>query len=103
MTALPAAMRRLLDSPLVAAASWLDRPAVVGGERDWTWRQIHTASIALADRLDGAVLVGNLCNSRAGFPRCAGACATAVLKACRFTSLMNWFLLSKKPAMRKCS
>ena len=67
MTALPAAMRCLLDSPLVAAASWLDRPAVVGGERDWTWRQIHTASIDLADRLEGAALVGNLCNSRAGF------------------------------------
>ena len=53
--------------PLLAAANWLDRPAVFGGCCDWTWRQIHTASITLAGRLEGVATLGNLCNTRAGF------------------------------------
>ena len=67
MTSSHTATRPVLETPLLAAPNWLDRPAVVGGDRDWTWRQIHSASIALAERLEGADLVGNLCNSRAGF------------------------------------
>lgn len=67
MTTLPTATRRFPGTPLVAAAHWLDRPAVVGDDPGWTWRRVHAASIALADRLEGATLAGNLCHSRVGF------------------------------------
>ncbi|HSV70368.1 MAG TPA: AMP-binding protein [Methylibium sp.] len=56
-----------LDTPLVATPAWLDRLAVVGGRHDWTWRQLHAASVALAARLPDGATVVNLCNSRAGF------------------------------------
>lgn len=64
---LPIAAQSFLDTPLGVAADCLDRPAVVGGDRDWTWRQVHSASVALAERLEGVTTLGNLCNSRAGF------------------------------------
>lgn len=57
----------LLDSPLAAAARQLDRVAIVGAGRRWTWREVHQAAIALAERLAGASAVCNLCSSRAGF------------------------------------
>ena len=60
-------VRPLETSPLVAACSRLDAAAVIAGERTWTWRQVHAASIALARRLDGAPAVCNLCTSRLGF------------------------------------
>lgn len=60
-------MRQLLDAPLVAAAVHLGRPAVIGGARDWTWRQVHAAALALAGRIGGAATLCNLCNSRLGF------------------------------------
>ena len=60
-------MQPLLDSPLVAAASHLDKPAVIGAARAWTWRQIHEASIALSRQLGDASAVCNLCNSRVSF------------------------------------
>ncbi len=60
-------MQRLSDSPLVAAASYLDRPAVLGLERAWTWRQIHEASVDLSHRLGDATAVCNLCASRSSF------------------------------------
>ena len=60
-------MQQLLGSPLMAAASHLDNPAVVGSEQVWTWRQIHEASIALSKRLLGASAVCNLCTSRVSF------------------------------------
>ena len=60
-------MQQLLDSPLAAAAPHLDKPAVVGAEHAWTWRQIHEASIALSRRLGNATAVCNLCTSRVNF------------------------------------
>jgi len=60
-------MQQLSDSPLVAAPSHLDKPAVVGVGPAWTWRQIHEASLALARRLGDATAVCNLCSSRVSF------------------------------------
>ncbi|MEO6032180.1 MAG: AMP-binding protein [Burkholderiaceae bacterium] len=60
-------MAELLDSPLMAAASHLDTPAVVGATQTWTWRQIHQASLALSRQLGDASAVCNLCNSRLSF------------------------------------
>jgi acyl-CoA synthetase (AMP-forming)/AMP-acid ligase II len=60
-------MQQLLDSPLMAAAPHLDKPAVVGAKQVWTWRQIHEASIALSRRLGDASAVCNLCSSRVSF------------------------------------
>src|SRR5688572_23895708 len=57
----------LLASPLAASARHLDRVAIVGTGRSWTWREVHQASIALAQRLAGASAVCNLCSSRLGF------------------------------------
>ena len=59
--------RHLIDSPLLAAPTWLDRPAVTGARETWTWRQIHEASLALSQRLAEASAVCNLCQSRVGF------------------------------------
>lgn len=55
------------QSPLVAAAEYLDRAAVVGPAGTSTWRQIHSASIALAAKLGPLSTVCNLCDSRTGF------------------------------------
>ena len=60
-------MQQLFDSPLLAAASHLDRPAVLGTQRVWTWRQVHEASLALSGRLGDAAAVCNLCTSRLSF------------------------------------
>jgi len=60
-------MHRLLDTPLAAATATLDRPAVIGSGHDWTWHEVHAASLALAARLDGATTLCNLCSSRVGF------------------------------------
>ncbi|TMH30716.1 MAG: hypothetical protein E6H58_13650 [Betaproteobacteria bacterium] len=60
-------MQQLLESPLVAAASHLDRPAVVAADRIWTWREIHSASMTLARELGDASAVCNLCTSRLSF------------------------------------
>ena len=57
----------LEHSPLLAAREWLDQVAIVGLERSWTWRQVHRASIELAERLRHASAVCNLCNSRLNF------------------------------------
>ena len=57
----------LLDTPLVAAARWLDAPAVVARDGTWTWRQIHQSAMTFAGALGGATAVCNLCTSRAGF------------------------------------
>lgn len=63
----PTAVNSYLSTPLMVASDCLDRPAVVGGDRDWSWRHVHSASIALAERLDGITILGNLCNSHIGF------------------------------------
>lgn len=60
-------MRDLLESPLLAAARWLDLPAVVGRQHAWTWRDIHGAALELTQRLDAGSTVCNLCTTRAGF------------------------------------
>lgn len=60
-------MLSLTDTPLLAAAAHLDSPAVIGESRDWTWRDVHAASLALAQRLGAASTVCNLCSSRVGF------------------------------------
>lgn len=56
-----------LHTPLAGAAACLDRPAVVGRDHDWTWRQVHAASLDLADQMDGTVELCNLCESHLGF------------------------------------
>ena len=60
-------MLPLTDTPLLAAAAHLDSPAVIGDGRDWTWRDVHAASVVLAQRLEDASTVCNLCSSRVGF------------------------------------
>lgn len=67
LKALTLAAQSFLDTPLMVSANWLDSPAVVGGDRDWTWRQVHSASVALAERLNGVTMLGNLCNTHSGF------------------------------------
>jgi acyl-coenzyme A synthetase/AMP-(fatty) acid ligase len=57
----------LTDSALTAAASLLERPAVVGGKQSWSWREVHRASVTLAARLTPTTTVCNLCDSRVGF------------------------------------
>ena len=59
--------RQFLDTPLVAAACQLDRLAVIGGSRDWTWRDVHAAALTLSSRLGSNSTLCNLCNSRVGF------------------------------------
>jgi acyl-coenzyme A synthetase/AMP-(fatty) acid ligase len=56
----------LNDTPLAAAPSRLDGTAVVGTQQ-WSWRDVHAASIALARELRPGASVCNLCGSRAGF------------------------------------
>lgn len=60
-------LQRFLDSPLLAAASCLDEPAVLGAKHTWTWRHVHEASIALSQHFGDATAVLNLCTSRASF------------------------------------
>ncbi|HSI59812.1 MAG TPA: hypothetical protein VLA16_19780, partial [Ideonella sp.] len=60
-------MQLLTASPLLAAESHLDQPAVVGAQATWTWRQIHAASLTLSQRLGPATAVCNLCTSRVSF------------------------------------
>jgi acyl-coenzyme A synthetase/AMP-(fatty) acid ligase/3-hydroxymyristoyl/3-hydroxydecanoyl-(acyl carrier protein) dehydratase len=57
----------LAESALTAADNQLERPAVVGGKRPWTWREVHAASVELAVRLPPKSTVCNLCDSRIGF------------------------------------
>lgn len=57
----------LADSALTAAASLLERPAIVGGKRPWSWREVHAASVKLAAGLTPTTTVCNLCDSRVGF------------------------------------
>lgn len=54
-------------TPLAAAPAWLDRPAVLADDGAWSWRDVHEAALALAERLEGASAVCNLCASRLGF------------------------------------
>ncbi len=54
------------DSPLLAASSRLDDAALIG-ETTWTWREVHAASIALAQQIHPEATVCNLCGSRIGF------------------------------------
>jgi len=60
-------MEQLRDTPLLAAISHLDHCAVIGENRQWTWREVHTDSMTLALRLEPRAAVFNLCNSRIGF------------------------------------
>lgn len=60
-------MPALIDTPLMAAPAHLDRPAVIGEARNWTWREVHAQSLALAERLEPGSVVFNLCSSRLGF------------------------------------
>lgn len=56
----------MTDSPLAGIAH-LDRTAVLGGPRDWTWREVHAAAAELAQRLPPRAPVCNLCATRVGF------------------------------------
>ena len=60
-------MEQLAETALLAAPHQLERTAVISADRNWSWRDIHAASMVLAERLDGAAIVCNLCGSRLGF------------------------------------
>lgn len=60
-------MQSLSDSPLLAAFPCLDRVAVFGNSRSWTWRDVHAASMVLAKRFTQGTTVCNLCGTRIGF------------------------------------
>lgn len=62
-----ATVGRLPDTPLVAAWPYREKLAIIGEGRNWTWRQVHAAAVALCDRLRGTRTVCNLCNSRLAF------------------------------------
>jgi acyl-coenzyme A synthetase/AMP-(fatty) acid ligase len=55
------------EIPLCAAHEFLDRPAVAGPGRTWTWREVHVAARALAAQLDATATLCNLCDSHLGF------------------------------------
>ena len=60
-------MPALTHTALLAAPTWLDRPAILGGARDWSWRDVHGAAVELSARLDPGTSVCNLCTTRLGF------------------------------------
>ena len=60
-------MLPLSDSPLLAAPLQLDCVAVLVGDRDWTWREVHGCAQVLAERLEPGATLCNLCHSRLGF------------------------------------
>jgi len=62
-----ALMQQVLDTPLVAAPSHLDAPAIISGAVPWTWRDIHEASVSFSRRLGDATAVCNVCTSRVSF------------------------------------
>lgn len=64
---IPTDWASLRESPLVGGRIHLDRLAVIGSVQQWTWRQVHLASLALADRLIHVTTVCNLCGTRVGF------------------------------------
>ena len=64
---IPTDRASLRESPLVGGRIHLDRLAVIGSVQQWTWRQVHLASLALADRLSHVTTVCNLCSTRVGF------------------------------------
>jgi acyl-coenzyme A synthetase/AMP-(fatty) acid ligase len=49
------------------APARLQRPAIVGGARDWSWHEVHAAAAQLATRLEAGAPVCNLCSTRVGF------------------------------------
>ncbi|MDB5873449.1 MAG: long-chain fatty acid--CoA ligase [Ramlibacter sp.] len=60
-------MEHFADTALLADPAQLERAAITTATRTWTWREIHAASLVLAERLAGATTVCNLCGSRLGF------------------------------------
>ncbi len=54
-------------TPLVAGAPYQDKLAVICDTGNWTWRQVHAASVALLDLLGDTRTLCNLCNSRLAF------------------------------------
>lgn len=52
---------------LFAAANCLNRIAVIGKDRNWTWADIHTAALELTERIPDGHLVCNLCHSNLAF------------------------------------
>lgn len=64
--ALPLATTSHMAS-LLGATDCLDQTAVIQSERDWTWREIHRAALALAPRLPEGHAVCNLCSSYLAF------------------------------------
>ncbi|MEZ0307147.1 MAG: AMP-binding protein [Ramlibacter sp.] len=60
-------MKPFTDTALLAGVTHLDRTALVAAGRAWTWREVHAASVAQAERLAGATTVCNLCGSRLAF------------------------------------
>lgn len=55
------------EMPIFAPDNCLDQFAVIDQYQSWTWREIHTASIELAHKLDGVEFVCNLCGSYLSF------------------------------------
>jgi len=70
---------RLTETPLAAAQSFLDGPAVHTGRQMWTWREVHHSAIEFARRLLPGSVVCNLCDTRLGF---LVACLAAMRRGC---------------------
>jgi len=60
-------MMKLCNSALNTNSIHLDHLAVIGGNQQWTWRQIHLASLELTASISQASTICNLCSSRLGF------------------------------------
>lgn len=60
-------MQNLQETPLFASAAALDDLALIANDQDWTWRQVHGASLRLSTQLPEKGAVYNLCTTRLGF------------------------------------
>jgi len=56
----------MMDVPLLVPQT-LQRPAMLGGARGWTWHEVHAAAAELASRLQPNTPICNLCATRLGF------------------------------------
>ncbi len=56
----------MMNVPLLSP-QLLQRPAMFGGARDWSWHEVHAAAAELATRLQPKTPICNLCATRVGF------------------------------------
>lgn len=53
--------------PMFASANYLENVAVIGKQRIWNWREVHAASLDLAELIGDNQIVCNLCTSHIAF------------------------------------